>query len=140
MLGRPGYGTHFRACPTAWQVNSLLCVSNSTRIFQWCRFEAAAGRVSDLQDLIQDTTLGLFARHGLTVLGFWTPLTKGGEPAESLAYLLAFEDREAADAAWAGFHADPAWTQAYAKSNEAGQLIVGAELTYLVPTEYSPLA
>jgi hypothetical protein len=54
-------------------------------------------------------------------------------------YLLAFEDREAADRAWAAFGQDLAWLSALAGSGRDGPLAT-IESMFLTPTKYSPLS
>jgi hypothetical protein len=81
----------------------------------------------------------LFEKHGMTVIGFWTPLKqKGGE--EKLIYLLAYPSKAAADRSWKAFRDDPAWKKVREESEKNGPLLARPpESVYLEPTDYSPL-
>ena len=77
----------------------------------------------------RDHTVRLFARHGMTSIGYWVP-AEG--PQEQLVYLLAFPDREAAEASWAAFRADPEVQEALvaARVAELAQPTLGDGETY----------
>ena len=76
-------------------------------------------------------TVAFFKKHGMTVIGFWQPVTKP----DTLIYLLAFKDAAARDAAWAAFNADPDWLKV--RSDMAVGLQV--ENVFMVATDYSPM-
>jgi hypothetical protein len=68
-----------------------------------------------------------------------------GQPGadDTLVYLLAHKDMDAAKKSWAAFRADPDWTAARKASEEKanGSLTVpgGVKSVYLKPTDYSPM-
>ncbi|HEY1466112.1 MAG TPA: NIPSNAP family protein [Acidimicrobiales bacterium] len=113
----------------------------TSRVFELRTYHAAPGKIDALHDRFRDHTLPLFDKHGLTVIGFWTPQDGQQLPAETLVYLLAFSDRAAAEAAWDSFRADPAWIRAKAESEERnrGSLTTAIESVFLNPTDYSLL-
>jgi len=97
-----------------------------------------AGRMADILDRFATVTMHLFARHGIEVIGFWTPIA--GENADhTLVYLLAYPSKEAADASWKAFRDDPDWKKAKAESEKDGGLVKQVISTYLKPTDYSPM-
>ncbi|MGD2133461.1 MAG: NIPSNAP family protein [Maricaulaceae bacterium] len=98
-------------------------------------YTAAEGRLDDLSARFRDHTLEIFERHGMTSIGYWTPLD---ETDERLFYILAFPSREARDAAWQAFGDDPEWEQVAAASNANGRILAGVESTFLTLTDYSP--
>ncbi|MGI8459634.1 MAG: NIPSNAP family protein [Propionibacteriaceae bacterium] len=109
------------------------------RVFELRTYYTHPGRLADLQRRFVDHTLDLFARHGIGVVGFWTP-TDGTEADTTLVYLLDFPDRPSADAAWEAFLSDPEWQRAKAASEAPhGPLVARIESTFLAPTAYSPL-
>jgi hypothetical protein len=113
----------------------------SSRVFELRTYHAAPGKLHALQDRFRNHALALFDKHGLTVIGFWTPLDEDkDEKAGTLIYLLAFESRDAAQKAWLDFRADPAWVEAKADSEQDGPLTTLIESVYLNPTDYSPLS
>ncbi|MGA7418448.1 MAG: NIPSNAP family protein [Acidimicrobiales bacterium] len=111
-----------------------------SRVFELRTYHAAPGKFDALQARFRDHTCALFDKHGLTVVGFWTPQDGQGLPAETLVYLLAFRDRNAADEAWSAFRADPEWIRAKAESEEQGVLTTAIESVFLTATDYSPLS
>ena len=91
----------------------------------------------------RDHTLGLFAKHGLTSLGYFQPLPGQPAAANTLLYFLAHKDAAAAKSSWDAFRADPAWLAAKNASETAagGSLTVpdGVVSIFLKPTDFSPL-
>jgi hypothetical protein len=110
------------------------------RIFELRTYIATPGRLDALQDRFRDHTLGLFKKHGLEVAGFWVALDADNQPTETLVYLLSFESREAAKAAWATFYVDPDWVAAKAASEVNGPLTTSVQSVFLAPTDYSAVS
>ncbi len=117
--------------------------STQPRVFELRTYTAAPGRLEALNARFRDHTVKLFARHGLTSIGYWTP-TKDQKGAEdTLIYLLAHPSKEAAAEAFKAFGADPDWIAARKASEEkaGGALTVpnGVKSQFLRATDYSPL-
>lgn len=110
----------------------------SDRIFELRTYVANPGRLADLHQRFREHTLGLFERHGMDVIGFFTP-TEGENADRTLIYVLGFENRAAADQAWKDFRSDPDWITAKADSEADGVLTERVESVFLDPTDYSPL-
>lgn len=97
---------------------------------------AAPGKLEALQTRFKETTLSLFEKHGMQVIGFWTP----DDPSNvELVYMLAYPDRVACDKAWEAFRSDPEWQAAKAASERDGVLVAKINVQFLKPTEISPL-
>lgn len=113
------------------------------RVFELRTYTAAPGRLEALHARFRDHTLGLFEKHGIRNVAYWTPAA--GEPGadDTLIYLVAHPSREAAREAFKNFGADPAWQQARRVSEEkaGGSLTVpgGVKSVFLQATDYSPL-
>ena len=108
-----------------------------TRLFEVRVYYAAEGKLDALNARFRDHTLKLFAKHGITSLGYFVPV-KNTE--NKLVYFLAYPDRAARDASWKAFQADPDWKSAQKASEANGKLITKAEAAFLTATDYSPLA
>jgi hypothetical protein len=108
----------------------------SSRVFELRTYHTHPGALPALERRFRDHTLGLFERHGLEIVAFFTPTDDGGN---TLVYLLAFDSREAADTAWAAFRADPEWIAVKAASEADGPVVEHVESVFLDPTDYSPL-
>ena len=107
-----------------------------TRVFELRTYYAPAGRLDDLHARFRDHTLKLFDKHGMTSIGYWTPLDN---PENKLIYALAFPSQQARDAAWKAFFADPVWQAAKKASETNGPLVSKVESVLLTATDYSPI-
>jgi NIPSNAP len=108
------------------------------RVFEMRTYYANPGKMAALHARFRDHTCKLFEKHGMTVIGFWSPIDKE-KSEEVLVYLLAFPSKEAADKAWKEFRDDPDWKKARAESEKDGVLVKKVESVYLTATDYSKL-
>jgi hypothetical protein len=110
-----------------------------TRVFELRTYYAAPGKMKALHARFRDHTCGLFKKHGMTVVGFWSPADPR-EAEEKLIYILAYPSKEAADRSWKAFRADPEWKKVLAESEGDGKLLAKPpESVFMSPTDYSPL-
>jgi hypothetical protein len=108
------------------------------RVFELRTYHAAPGKMKELHARFRDHTNKLFEKHGMTIIGFWSPIdSKQAE--EKLIYVLAFPSKEAADKSWKAFRDDPEWIKAFKASEKDGKLVDKVESVYMNPTDYSPL-
>ncbi len=112
--------------------------ASDNRLFELRIYTTNKGKLDALHSRFRDHTNRLFEKHGMTLVGYWTP-TEGDEAANTLVYILAHPDREARNAAWSAFIADPEWVKAYADSVKDGRLVKKVESKFLAPTDYSPM-
>lgn len=108
------------------------------RVFELRVYYAAPGKMKALHARFREHTCKLFEKHGMQLVGFWSP-TDARQAEEKLIYLLAYPSREAAQKSWAGFSADPEWKAAREASEKDGSLVAKVESTYLNPTDYSAM-
>ncbi|HVK09068.1 MAG TPA: NIPSNAP family protein [Gemmataceae bacterium] len=109
-----------------------------TRVFEMRTYYAHPGKMKDLHARFRDHTCKLFEKHGMTLVGFWSP-TDPKKAEEVMVYILAYPSKDAADKAWRAFRADPDWLKAKAASEKDGPLVKNVESVYLNPTDYSKL-
>jgi hypothetical protein len=113
------------------------------RVFELRTYTAAPGKLADLNARFRDHTVGLFAKHGITSIAYWTPAEKEPGADNTLIYILAHKSRDAAKASFDTFRADPAWLAARKASEEkaGGSLTVpeGVKSVFMTPTDYSPM-
>lgn len=109
-----------------------------TQVYELRTYTTHEGKLEDLHKRFRDHTNRLFVKHGMRLVGYWTPMD---EPASenTLIYILAHDSREAAQKSFEAFRADPEWKEAYAKSHENGPIVEKVVSTFLTPTDYSPL-
>jgi hypothetical protein len=112
------------------------------RVFELRTYTASPGNLENLLARFRDHTLKLFAKHGMTSFGYWTPTEKRYGAGEKLIYMLAHKNPEAGAASFKAFRADPDWVAAKKASEEkaGGSLTVqdGVKSEFLAPTDYSP--
>jgi hypothetical protein len=71
----------------------------------------------------------------MTNIGYWVPIEN---PDCRLIYLLAFPSRDAREASWKAFFADPDWQSVQKKTDANGRLVSQVESVLLSATDYSP--
>ena len=107
-------------------------------IYELRTYWAAPGKIGALHTRFRELTLGLFERHAMQVIGFWTPAPVTDSSGD-LVYILAFSDQDALERAWNGFRSDPDWQAGKAASETNGALTAKVTSTIMQPTSYSPL-
>ncbi|HEX7901975.1 MAG TPA: NIPSNAP family protein [Planctomycetota bacterium] len=106
------------------------------RFFELRTYTPSPGKMDALHARFRDHTCKLFEKHGMTNVGYW--VTAGAEP--KLVYVLAFPSKEARDASFKAFGADPDWQKVYADSQKDGiKLAAKVESVFLTPADYSAI-
>ncbi len=106
-----------------------------TRCYELRIYTAAKGKLNDLNKRFRNHTTKLFEKHGMTNVGYWTPLDN---PEEKLYYVLSYPNRAAREAAWADFSADTTWQRVWKESEVNGSLVAKIESIFLKTTDFSP--
>src|SRR5262245_56123324 len=107
------------------------------RVFELRTYTTAEGRLDALNTRFREHTIGLFEKHGMQVIGFWTPTTDGAT--NTLVYLLAYTSADAREKSWKAFLDDPEWKKVYTESEKDGKIVTKVESKMLAPTDYSPM-
>jgi len=111
---------------------------SAERFFELRIYTTAPGRLDALNKRFREHTNRLFEKHGMELVGYWTPV-EGPESENTLIYILAYPSREARDAAWQAFRDDPEWQKAREESERDGKIVEKVESKVLTPTDYSPI-
>ena len=109
-----------------------------TRVFEMRTYYAAPGKMTALHARFRDHTCKLFEKHGMTLIGFWSPLD-AKEAEEKMVYILAYPSKEAREKSWEAFQNDPDWKKAKAASEKDGPIVAKVELVFLKGTDYSAI-
>lgn len=116
------------------------------RLFEMRDYTASPGNLPSLLARFRDHTTKLFAKHGITQIGYWTPMKDQPGAENRLVYIVAHKDAEAAKASFDAFRADPDWIAAKKASEEkaGGPLTVqpqavGVKSTMMKATDFSPI-
>ena len=108
------------------------------KVFELRTYQATPGNLDNLHARFRDHTTRIFRKHGMEVVGYWSP-TNEEERDDTLVYLLSHDNQDAADSSWQAFIADPEWETVAEESNRNGQILGGIERKYMVATDYSPM-
>lgn len=76
-------------------------------VFELRTYDTYEGRLDDLHKRLREHTCELFKKHGIELVGFWTPQDAKDGKEDKLVYLIAFPSWEAARASWKAFLDDP---------------------------------
>ena len=96
------------------------------------------GRLPNLLNRFQNTTLKIWERHGIKQAGFWTTLV--GESNNELTYMLAWDSLADRDKKWAAFRASDEWKSYSTQPRYAFETIVSnINNSILTPTAYSQI-
>ena len=112
--------------------------AQNQKVFELRTYQATPGNLGNLHARFRDHTIRIFRKHGMEIVGFWSP-TSEEERDDILVYLLAHDSQDAADASWQAFGSDPEWASVAEESNKNGQILAGVERKYMVATDYSPM-
>lgn len=112
------------------------------RVFELRVYNTPSGKLDALHSRFKNHTIGLFTKHGMTHLGYWTPVDADKGAGTKLIYVLAHASQEAGKASFAAFRADPAWVAAKAESEKNGSLTLqpdGVKSIYMRAVDFSPI-
>jgi hypothetical protein len=109
------------------------------RIFQLRTYTAREGQMDAVLERFRKHGVDLFKKHGIEVIGFWTPHSEKDGKGKKVVYMIAWPDMEASKAAWKTFGADPDRKRIWAEYNKDGDIVDHWEAVYLDPIEFSPM-
>lgn len=110
---------------------------SSTTVYELRVYHTYEGKLEDLLRRFREHTMGLFEKHGIKNLAYWTP-TDEPLKGKTLVYMLEHPSRAAADVNWKAFRDDPQWQSVRDKSEANGKLVEKIDSTYLALTDFSP--
>ena len=104
-------------------------------IYEYRLYIAAPGRMPDLNARFRDDTMRIFKKHGMKVVGFWTPMVGN---AHELHYILAWDSLAAMEKAWKSMRADEEWIAVRKRTEANGSLVTDVRNQLWNATDYSP--
>ena len=69
------------------------------------------GGIDNLHQRFREKEVAIFEKHGAEIVAVWQRL----DDPNTLVWMLAYRDRAHREEVWAGFRADPEWTELRAK-------------------------
>ena len=119
----------------------IAAMTTTGRVFELRTYHATPGKLDALLARFRDHTHRIFVRHGIEVVGYWVPVPADGAEADTLVYVVVFDDDATRTAAWQAFRDDAEWASVRAESERVsgGPLVTGIDVVTLAPTNFSPL-
>jgi hypothetical protein len=114
--------------------------ADGDRVFELMIYHTMPGKVPALESIFRDVAK-LQSKYNLNVIGYWVP---DQDPAwkDTFVYLIVHPSRQAAEANWHAFHADPEFLP-YRKSAEPLIEKVNGDYqvdeVYMRPTDFSAM-
>jgi hypothetical protein len=100
-------------------------------------YRCVPGRLPDLHKRFEATTLGLWEKHGIRPVGFWTVVVGDGN--QDLYYMLEWKSMAEREQKWTAFQTDPDWVAKRTESERGGPIVANITSSLLAPTAYSRL-
>jgi hypothetical protein len=137
VLGIALISVAFGSLMTAKLMGLRQVSADSDRVFELRVYHTVPGKVLELESRFRDTTSKVLAKHDLNVVGYWVP---EGAPAweNTFIFMVAHANREEAKKNWAAMLSDPAF-QEVVKAEQANKLVEKVDVTYMRPTDFSPM-
>jgi NIPSNAP len=111
--------------------------ADNNHVFELRVYHAVPGKLPALESRFRDTASKLLAKHDLKAVGFWVPEDAPASD-DTFIYILAHPSREEAKKNWEAMFADPAF-QEMVKSEQTDKLVNKVDVTYMRPTDFSPM-
>ena len=108
--------------------------ANEHPLYELRTYYTEEGKIDDLHARFRDHTIGLFAKHGIKNIAYWSP----AEDPSTLIYLIAHQSADAAKASWTAFGQDPDWQKVAKASRANGPILTKIDSVYMTKTPYSP--
>jgi NIPSNAP len=122
---------------TARQVHVQQVRADSDRVFELRIYHTVPGKEPALESRFRDTTSKVLAKHDLKVVGYWVP---ENAPAwdNTFIFMVAHASQDEAKKNWDAMRADPGF-QEVIKSEQAEKTVEKVDVTYMRPTDFSPM-
>ena len=112
--------------------------AQSQKVYELRTYTTAPGRLPALLNRFAGGEIDLFIKHGMTSVGYWIP-DDDELSNNTMVYMVAHDNREAAAASWSGFGGDPAWQKMATESRADGPIVTNVVNQFLDPTNFSPM-
>jgi NIPSNAP len=114
---------------------TTMSLSAENRIFELRTYTAVPGKLDNVVARFRDHTVKLFEKHGMQNIGYWV----AKDQPDTLIYIVAHKDREAAKASWDAFRKDPVWTKARDASEVGGKIVAKVDSVFMDAVDFSKI-
>ena len=98
-------------------------------IYELRLYKVAPGRISHMEERVQQDLCTTFPRHGIRPVGGWRVVA--GPNAPLYIYLTPFRHMQERSDAWAGFYSDPAWAECRTRTNAGSELVQRYDILFV---------
>jgi NIPSNAP len=111
--------------------------ADSNRLFELRVYHDLPGELPVMESRFREKTSKILARHNLNVVGYWVTADVSSSE-NSFIFMLAHQSREEAKKNWEAVRLDPEF-QEIEKAEQTERTLEKADLTYMRPTDFSPM-
>jgi hypothetical protein len=113
-------------------------MSLQAEIYELRTYTAKEGKLDNVIARFRNHTTRLFEKHGMKNIGYWVPADSPVSQ-NTLIYIVAHKNREAAKASWDAFRADPEWVKVKTESEANGAIVDKVVSVFMNATDFSNL-
>jgi len=119
---------------------ALLVTSHAySDVYELRTYTTNDGKLEALNARFRNHTVKLFKKHGIESVGYWVP-TDEPRSKNTLIYVIKHKNRDAAQASWKAFLADPEWKKVAKESQKDGRILAKKpESVFMEATDYSAI-
>ena len=114
---------------------AVMTLQAENRVFELRTYTAVDGKLENMLARFRDHTIKLFEKHGMQNIGYWV----AKDTPNTLIYVVAHKNREAANASWDAFRKDPDWVKARTASEANGKIVDKVVSVFMDPADFSKL-
>ena len=122
----------------ALAVFAIMSLQAENRVFELRTYISKEGKLENVLARFRDHTTKLFEKHGMQNIGYWVAADAPASQ-NTLIYVVAHKDRDAAKASWDAFRKDPEWIKAKDASEAQGAIVDKVTSVFMNPTDFSKI-
>jgi hypothetical protein len=122
----------------ALAVFAIMSLQAENRVFELRTYISKEGKLDNVLARFRDHTTKLFEKHGMQNIGYWVAADAPASQ-NTLIYIVAHKDRDAAKASWDAFRKDPQWIKAKDASEAQGAIVDKVTSVFMNPTDFSKI-
>jgi hypothetical protein len=122
----------------ALAVFAIMSLQAENRVFELRTYISKEGKLDNVLARFRDHTTKLFEKHGMQNIGYWVAADAPASQ-NTLIYIVAHKNRDAAKASWDAFRKDPEWIKAKDASEAQGAIVDKVTSVFMNPTDFSKI-
>lgn len=106
-------------------------------IYEYRKYIATPGNLAKVHQRFEERVVGLFERHGIDVMAYFTPVA-GASIMNEVHYIVRWPDTETMTQTWERFMSDPEVIDVVVEFDKSGPIVADAVNEIWKLTGYSP--